>query len=123
MSQHTKSASLLLLLVTASVLQHPISTAQQADRVTGLIKENGWQVVQANCTVCHSAQIITQNSGSRAVWKSRIVWMQETQGLGELSSDAENTILDYLVMNYGQKENSRRAEIPAHLMPDNPYNN
>ncbi len=113
--------SLLLLILTTSLLHFSVGRAQQEDRVTGLIKEDGWQVVQANCTECHSAQIIMQNSGSRAVWKSRIVWMQETQGLGELSSATENAILDYLVSNYGQKDASRRAAIPAHLLPPNPY--
>ena len=113
--------SLLLLILTTSLLHSSVGRAQQEDRVTGLIKEDGWQVVQANCTECHSAQIIMQNSGSRAVWKSRIVWMQETQGLGELSSATENAILDYLVSNYGQKDASRRAAIPAHLLPPNPY--
>ena len=113
--------SLLLLILTTSLLHSSVGRAQQEDRVTGLIKEDGWQVVQANCTECHSAQIIMQNSGSRAVWKSRIVWMQETQGLGELSSASETAILAYLVSNYGQKDASRRASIPAHLLPSNPY--
>ena len=120
MSHQTKIGSLLLLLVTV-ILFHAVSTAQQTERITGLIQEDGWQVVQANCTACHTAQIITQNSGSRTVWKSRIVWMQDTQGLGELSSDTENAILDYLVTHYGQKDASRRASIPAHLLPANPY--
>ena len=112
--------SLLLLLVTVFLFQ-AVSTAQQTERITGLIQEDGWQVVQANCTACHTAQIITQNSGSRTVWKSRLVWMQDTQGLGELSSDTENAILDYLVTHYGPKDASRRASIPAHLLPPNPY--
>ena len=73
-------------------------SGQQIDDITGLLQEEGWQTVQANCTACHSAQIIAQNSGSRAVWQSRIVWMQ-TQGLELLSSDVENTILDYLTVN------------------------
>ena len=111
-------AGLAALLILAASLS--VSSAQQIDDITGLLQEEGWQSVQANCTACHSAQIIAQNSGSRAVWKSRIVWMQ-TQGLQLLASDVENTILDYLTVHYGQKEASRRAGIPAHLLPVNPF--
>ena len=101
--------ALLILAVTLSV-----SSAQQTDNITPLLQEEGWQTVQANCTACHSTQIITQNSGSREVWKSRILWMQETQGLELLAIEVENTILNYLTVNYGQKESSRRAGFDLH---------
>ena len=78
--------------------------------------------MQANCTECHSAQLITQSSGSREVWKSRIVWMQQTQqGLHELEIEVENSILDYLAANYAQKAASRRPGLTAQLLPVNPY--
>jgi hypothetical protein len=93
---------------------------QSVDAESGLIEALGWLEVKATCTECHSAQMITQTSGNRSVWKSRIEWMQETQGLGLLSDSQENTILTYLAENYGQKESSRRSAIPAHLMPINP---
>ena len=98
-----------------------LSHAQESDRVTGLIMSEGWELVQANCTECHSILLITQNSGNRAVWKSRIVWMQETQGLQELSEATENSILDYLAANYGQKASTRRAGLATNLLPENPY--
>ncbi len=98
-----------------------LSHAQESDRVTGLIMSEGWELVQANCTECHSTLLITQNSGNRAVWKSRIVWMQETQGLHELSEATENSILDYLANNYGQKASTRRAGLATNLLPENPY--
>ena len=98
-----------------------LSHAQEIDRVTGLIMSEGWELVQANCTECHSTLLITQNSGNRAVWKSRIVWMQETQGLHELSEATENSILDYLANNYGQKASTRRAGLATNLLPENPY--
>ncbi len=91
------------------------------DRVTGLVQAEGWQQVQANCTECHTAQLITQNSGTRAVWASRITWMQDTQGLGELNPATENIILDYLAANYGPKNASRRPNLPTHLLPPNPF--
>lgn len=103
-----------VFLVTAE------NSAQSPDAGSELVQAQGWVEVRDNCTECHSAQMITQNSGSRAVWKSRIVWMQETQGLGALSVETENAILSYLARHYGQKESGRRSSLPAHLMPANP---
>jgi cytochrome c5 len=120
--KNISAATFIALIVTlmAAVSSSQLSAQKLADSVGGLIQEEGWQTVQANCTECHSAQMIIQNSGSRAVWKSRILWMQETQGLGELSGDTENAILIYLANNYGPKEASRRSGLAVHLMPANP---
>jgi hypothetical protein len=98
-----------------------VLSAQETDSASGLIKAEGWQVVQSTCTECHAALLITQNAGNRAVWESRIRWMQETQGLRLLAAEEEQTILDYLESNYPQKAASRRAVLPAQLMPSNPY--
>lgn len=97
------------------------SNAQSVDSNSGLIQAEGWETVEATCTECHSAQLITQNSGSRAVWKSRITWMQDSQGLRQLQRSEEAVILSYLETNYGPKDSSRRAGIPVHLLPANPY--
>tara|TARA_Y100000814_G_scaffold230913_1_gene174791 strand:- start:848 stop:1222 length:375 start_codon:yes stop_codon:yes gene_type:complete len=86
-----------------------------------LIVAEGWQNVQANCTECHSSLLITQNSGSRIVWESRIRWMQNTQGLKPLDPKVEESILNYLATNYGQKSSSRRAPLNILLMPNNPF--
>ena len=96
------------------------STAQESVAAGKLIQEAGWQLVRDNCTECHSSLIIVQNSGNREVWKSRIEWMQSSQGLGELGPDLEGSILDYLTSNYGQKTASRRQALPIHLMPTTP---
>jgi len=104
-------------------MQLHAASAQDGVSSNELVKESGWQTVQENCTKCHSAQIIVQNSGSREVWKSRIVWMQETQGLGELNLDIENSILDYLAANYGQLASSRRPAIRPGFLPTNPEPN
>ncbi|NQV71345.1 MAG: hypothetical protein HQ498_15065 [Pseudohongiella sp.] len=104
-------------LGTIALLHLSASYAQEA---TGLIREDGWQSVQENCTRCHTTQMITQNSGSREVWKSRIVWMQATQGLEQLNANVEASILDYLATNYGPRAVSRRAGLGEHLLPDIP---
>jgi len=105
--------SLPLLFTTAS------STAQESVAAGELVQEEGWELVRDNCTECHSSLIIVQNSGNRDVWKSRIEWMQSSQGLGELDLEVEGSILDYLTSNYGQKTASRRQALPLHLMPSN----
>ncbi len=118
MKLHLISITLITVVATMCLLQ---SNAQSVDSVSGLIQAEGWETVEATCTECHSALLITQNSGSRSVWKSRIVWMQDSQGLRQLQSAEEAVILSYLETNYGPKESSRRAGIPAHLLPTNPY--
>lgn len=105
----------------------PLATAAQEgesppkDPETGLIQAEGWETVRTNCTACHSARLVTQNSGSRNHWQYLIRWMQETQGLWEFDAETESTILDYLAEHYGPKEGARRPPIPRALMPDNPY--
>ncbi len=96
------------------------SAAQESEAASVLVREQGWEMVRDNCTECHSSQIMVQNSGNRAVWKSRIEWMQDSQGLGELAPEVEESILQYLATNYGQNAASRRQALPAHLMPANP---
>ena len=105
-----------LLLIAGAAVQ-----AQATDPATGLVIAEGWESVQQTCTECHSAQLITQNAGSAAVWKSRIVWMQETQGLQQLSAPLEASILDYLAAHYGPRDASRRANLASKLLPANPY--
>jgi len=53
-------------------------------------------VVEETCTACHSAAIILQNRMNRKRWDETITWMQNQQGLGDLSLNTRNQILDYL---------------------------
>ena len=108
------------LLLILAVLALPVQ-AQDTDPQSGLIMAEGWQQVRSTCTECHSALLITQNAGSRHIWLSRIRWMQDTQGLQQLAPALEASILDYLATHYGPREAGRRAHLPPHLMPDNPY--
>ena len=74
---------------------------------TGLVFADGFNVVRATCTACHSAKLVTQNRATRDGWEEMIRWMQETQGLWDLGSD-EATILDYLAAYYAPEESGRR---------------
>ena len=84
---------LLLALLSAPTFAEP-------DPDTGLVIARGYEQVTAQCTVCHSARLITQNRADRQGWLRMIRWMQQTQGLWPLG-DAEAEILDYLADNYG----------------------
>ena len=110
----------LLGLTAALAVNLPVAQEVTSD-ASNLVVAEGWQEVQATCTECHSSLLITQNSGDKAVWESRIRWMQETQGLQTLNPELEESILNYLAANYGQKTFSRRAPLRTQFMPENPY--
>ena len=93
----------------------------EIDKATGLIKAQGWETVRNNCIACHSTKLITQNHGARNRWLAMIEWMQETQGLQQFDAETQETILSYLSVNYGAKEDARRSSLDPRLMPKNPY--
>ena len=93
-----------------------LANEHKLNPATGLVDATGHNMVAAHCTACHSAKLISQNQMSRERWLETIRWMQSTQKLWPLG-DAEPVILDYLTTWYGPKTQSRRAPIPAHLMP------
>ena len=100
--------TLTLLSVAAS--------SQQRDANTGLVIAPGFEVVIVQCTVCHSARLITQNRADREGWQAMIRWMQDTQGLWSLG-DNEPLVLDYLASNYGPLSVGRRRPLSADLLP------
>ena len=112
----------ILTIALAIFLQNNGALAQlETPESSRLVVAEGWLNVQKNCTECHSSLLITQNSGSRTVWESRIRWMQNTQGLKALDPKVEESILNYLATNYGRKSFSRRAPLNILLMPNNPF--
>lgn len=113
---HPIAVSLLLLGLSTA----PAWAAEQ-DPHTGFIIAPGWETVRNNCIACHSASLVTQNSGSREHWLSLIRWMQQTQGLWAFDDSTEDTILTYLSSNYGPKQDARRPQLRAEQRPENPY--
>ena len=98
-----------------------IANEPEIDPATGLQIAPGWELVRANCIACHSAKQFLQQRGTRTTWDHIITWMQERAGLWPLNTATRSSILDYLEANHGPGESYRRAPIPAHLMPENPY--
>jgi cytochrome c5 len=77
---------------------------------TGLIYAEGFEIVRATCTACHSAKLVTQNRATKEGWTQMIRWMQETQGLWDLGAN-ESTIVNYLAKHYAPTEVGRRANL------------
>ncbi|AGA76507.1 hypothetical protein [Echinicola vietnamensis] len=77
---------------------------------TGLVAAEGYEVVVANCTNCHAANLITQNRGDKEHWEALIDWMQETQGLWDLGQN-EAIIVAYLAEHYAPMQQGRRANL------------
>jgi hypothetical protein len=77
---------------------------------TGLVFDENFDIVRANCTPCHSAKLISQNRMSRDAWDKTIKWMQETQKLWDLGPNNEK-ILDYLEKNYAPVKTGRRKNL------------
>ncbi|MFK5968615.1 MAG: hypothetical protein QM487_00615 [Candidatus Marithrix sp.] len=79
------------------------NSVRNIDKTTGMIIDDNWEIVKANCTGCHSAQIIIQQGTDRDTWVEIIRWMQEEQDLWQFDINIENKILDYLAKNYSRK--------------------
>ncbi len=100
-------ATLLLI----SLLLWPLTAAgEDIDPASGLKIAPGMEQVKAQCGVCHSTRLVTQNRADREGWLKLIRWMQETQGLWPLGP-AEPEILDYLASQYGPQQRGRRAPL------------
>ena len=107
------------VLLTACLLA--LAPAQRAspevDASSGLILDEGWELVRNNCGGCHSLKLVTGQRADRQTWLEMIRWMQATQNLWQLDPDTEDTILSYLAKNYPPRAARRRAPIPPGLMP------
>ena len=79
--------------------------------VTGLIADEGLNLVIAHCTGCHSAKLVTQNRFNEEGWIRVIRWMQETQNLWDLG-ESEETIVKYLGKHYAPEFAGRRMPLP-----------
>lgn len=80
------------------------------DAETGFVKDEGMTEVIANCTSCHSAELVTQNRMTKEGWLATIRWMQESQNLWDLGTN-EEIILEYLAKNYAPSDKGRREAL------------
>ena len=111
----------LVGVVTLAAFGQGVAAEPETDPFTGLKMTGDWQLVRTNCVGCHSARLITQQSGSESHWLGLIRWMQEKQNLWQFEPETEQKIISYLAENYPPQADRRRAPIPPDLMPPNPY--
>ena len=78
---------------------------------TGLVADEGLNLVIAHCTGCHSAKLVTQNRFNSEGWIRVIRWMQDTQNLWELG-ESEEAIVAYLSKHYAPEFAGRRMPLP-----------
>lgn len=97
-------------LSASSTKENEEEATKKIHETTGLIDAPGLNMVIANCTACHSAELIRQNRASREGWLAMIRWMQETQNLWDLGVN-EEAILDYLEKNYSPEKEGRRRNL------------
>src|SRR5690606_39010183 len=78
---------------------------------TGLVADEGLNLVIAHCTGCHFAKLVTQNRFNEEGWVRVIRWMQETQNLWDLG-ESEEAIVNYLSKHYAPEFAGRRRPLP-----------
>ncbi len=76
----------------------------------------GMTLVAAQCSVCHSLALVTQNRADRRGWTDLIRWMQAKHGLWPLG-EFEAPILDYLAKYYAPTSAGRRQPLGMDLLP------
>ena len=116
-----RGAATLIGAIALAAFGQGIAAEPETDPFTGLKMTGDWELVRANCVGCHSARLITQQSGSESHWLGLIRWMQEKQNLWQFEPETEQKIISYLAENYPPQADRRRAPIPPDLMPPNPY--
>ena len=77
--------------------------------------EGNWKLIKANCNVCHSERLLTQQQLDRENWSKAIKRMQTQEDLWDLG-DNESKVLDYLSTYYGasskpKTQRVRRAQL------------
>lgn len=72
-----------------------------ADKKTGLLMGEGWEVIREFCTVCHSSQRVIESRLSRKRWEELILSKQNTPGFKDMG-DREETVIDYLASYYAE---------------------
>ena len=114
-------AACLLLVLGALMAGTTHAAEPELDPATGLKIAGDWELVRNNCIACHSTRLITQQSGTAEQWLAMIRWMQAKQNLWQFDPAIEAKIVAYLAEQYPLQADRRRATIPPHLMPPNPY--
>ncbi|WP_305908619.1 hypothetical protein Q9L42_009790 [Methylomarinum sp. Ch1-1] len=101
-------ASLMILLTLWT--PYRVQAQQTLDAETGLIVDEGIELIKTYCLACHSAKLIVQNRATLEGWREAIRWMQD-QGLQKFKPETEARILKYLSENYSPDKQGRRSPL------------
>ena len=82
-------AAVLAACLAIAGASHALAQEPETDPLTGLKVTGDWQLVRNNCVGCHSAKLITQQSGTESRWLALIRWMQATQNLWQFEPEVE----------------------------------
>jgi hypothetical protein len=87
------------------------------DPYSGLVVDTNLAFVLANCSSCHSTELIRNNRFTRDGWLAKIRWMQKEQNLWDLG-ESEKIILDYLEKYYSPSTMGARARLRREPLTD-----
>ncbi|HKJ17599.1 MAG TPA: hypothetical protein VJ984_09645 [Xanthomonadales bacterium] len=104
-----------LFIATLVCFYGPPAVSQETDPQSGLILDENWELVLANCSGCHSPRLVTQNKMNADSWLETIHWMQDKHNLWDLG-DSQSKIISYLAKNYGVPELPYRRK-PLNVSP------
>ncbi len=117
--QFIRGVCLILFTLVFSLNSGSSLIWAEEDPYQGLPKGEGRELVFETCTACHKAALVLQNHMDRQHWDETITWMQEKQGLWELSPRDRETILNYLSTQQGL-EGRRTQGMYEYDYPPNP---
>jgi Quinohemoprotein amine dehydrogenase A, alpha subunit, haem binding len=111
---------MVVILLSGGLVLGSVLTVFAEDE-SELPKRPHRDVVEETCTACHSAAIILQNRMSRKRWDETITWMQNEQGLMDLSPQVRKQILDYLEDVRGMASPAGKPSPDIHRMYEFDY--
>ncbi|MGV3763073.1 hypothetical protein [Parapedobacter sp.] len=95
----------------------PLADTLHYDPHTGLVIDTNLALVVANCSACHTTDLIKENRFTRDGWVAKIRWMQKEQNLWDLGKNEKN-ILDYLEKYYSPSSLDARAQMRREPLKD-----
>lgn len=107
--------SLAFVAIAATLVAADEEAEKKTDPVSGMVIDEHWDLVRANCIVCHSTKGFTQIRLDRNNWVKIVKTMQEKNGLWPLG-EMEPKILDYLEKNYGLTDEHHNPKIRRPLL-------
>lgn len=108
--RYTLVSSVLIGALFFYSADNPPTIEREEDSVLIRDQAEVWKIVNSQCTMCHSSNLIAQHRLDRESWLKSIQRMQRDEGLWPLNEYLE-PILNYLSDNYGPQENETKPRV------------